>query len=201
MEQDDEVFLPRKQNFQIYCDDNQESAKKPAFEVFNDFEKSPEVISLKPRTKKPAFAIHMDAQAKENNVKPATKPKPKLSARAIEDEGLDDESKENVPPPDHDQQDSPKRSLSGILQPATNVPYVDLDVQEAVLDEDFKRQEREIQAEEENKAASSFEKMPPPLPSVSANRKSISRQPCSNPNITIALPTPEAFEASITHSS
>ena len=43
---------------------------------------------------------------------------------------------------------SSARATAGVLQPATNVPFVPLEVQEAVLDEDERRQELAMAAEE-----------------------------------------------------
>ena len=84
------------------------------------------------------------------------------------------------------------RSKAGILQPATNVPFVPLEVQEQILDDDERRQEQQIQgaATEESTPSSSFEKMPPP-PAPAAMMKVPGN---SNPNVTIALPSKEAFE-------
>ena len=67
----------------------------------------------------------------------------------------DDAAKENEPPPspqEGDQRAPPPsvaaRPTAGVLQPATNVPFVPLEVQEAVLDEDERRQELAMAAEE-----------------------------------------------------
>ena len=66
-----------------------------------------------------------------------------------------DSAKENEPPhpPEGDDQWAPPpsaaaRPTAGVLQPATNVPFVPLEVQEAVLDEDERRQELAMAAEE-----------------------------------------------------
>ena len=61
--------------------------------------------------------------------------------------------------------------------------------QEAILDEDERRQELRMAAGTE-KEASSFEQMPPPPAPASATLP----VPGSNPNVTIALPSKEAFE-------
>ena len=60
----------------------------------------------------------------------------------------DDAAKENEPPkPEGEEQPQP-RPTAGVLQPATNVPFVPLEVQEAVLDEDERRQELAMAADE-----------------------------------------------------
>ena len=108
---------------------------------------------------------------------------------------LDDSLKENCPPDGETKNGPSTRPTSGVLVPSTNVRSVPLEIQEAVLDEDERRQERELFGGDEGQepteqATSSFEKMPPPP--VPGALPLTSKQ--NNPNVTIALPSMEAFE-------
>ena len=90
------------------------------------------------------------------------KRRPKLQPRSEVDKEnalppacYDDAAKENAPPPEGEER-PPSRPTSGILQPATNVPFVPYEVQEAVLDEDERKQELAMAAEEATMQNTSF---------------------------------------------
>ncbi len=136
---------------------------------------------------KTPFAIFSDESSKQEGVSnKAPDSRPRLSARQADEKEEEEEGlKENLPPQAGTTASHPplqERVVGGPLQPAQGVPYVPLEIQEAILDEDERSQERKAEQEAE---ASSFEQMPPPqqLP-----------PPKANPNMTIALPSKEAFE-------
>ncbi len=186
---------PASLGFQIYADKNTPASTSTStpFPVFTDENAAPPSLAVCTATPpdsaaKPAapFPVFVD----QENAAPASD-RPMFSSRsatANDEDGETDSLKENQPPRDTaDSEKKPRRQLSGTLLPAAGVPCVPLDVQEAILDEDERDQERKLAAEENEKEASSFEQMPPPpAPAMPP--------PKNNPNVTIALPSREAFE-------
>ena len=177
--------------------------KTPAFPIYSDETSAanpPPVIAVNPPPAAPSsvskapFAVFQDAQ----DTAAAKRRRPKLQPRLEGDKEnqlpVSDSMKENEPPAPLDKQPQSTRATAGILQPSTNVPFVPLEIQEAVLDEDERTQELAMaEAEEEvnDHKTSSFEKMPPP-PALPVPKAAAAAGP--NPNVTIALPSMEAFE-------
>ena len=122
---------PRNPAFPIYSDEN--SANPPP-----------------PSASKAPFAVFQDVKGTDTASK---RRRPKLQPRSeVDKENAvpscdDDAAKENAPPPEAAPPSS-ARQTAGVLQPATNVPFVPLEVQEAVLDEDERRQELAMAADE-----------------------------------------------------
>ena len=168
----------------------------PAFPIYSDENSAanpPPVINVVPTpasVSKAPFAVFQDVQDTA-----AKRRRPKLQPRAEDKENelpVSDSMKENEPPAPQVEQAQSTRATAGILQASTNVPFVPLEIQEAVLDEDERRQHESLAAEEEDvhdQKTSSFEKMPPPPPALPGMIRTK-----SNPNATIALPSMEAFE-------
>ena len=138
-----EPALAPKHQFQIFSDEEPAlvSAPAPKFEIYVD--KTEEVPKL--ATKIP-FQIFSDD--KENAV---VKPPKKWKAVDVpgsnfdkENQVLDTENDENMPPPGFVQPSMHSRAKTGILTPAENVEWMPLDEQEKLLDEDEKMQEESL---------------------------------------------------------
>jgi hypothetical protein len=151
----------------------------PTFQIYSE----EAVTNHQEPPKTPAFAIYSE----ENPAAPASSSKAPFAVY---------QDKENMPVDKENsaatrQRQPSARQLSGVLKPSSNVRYIPLDVQEAVIDEDERRQERELGLiADEDEGTLSFERMPPPAPIIPTPSVPPVRQ---NANSTIALPSEDAF--------
>lgn len=177
-----------KTSFPIYTDENVQMppppstsstrAKSTPFSIY--VEEATPTSSTSTIKSKGDFRVYTDENAPMSS---GIKVKPTFPG--LQSQKVDPECKENIPPPGTEGPDVPTemREKAGILQLAKNVPFIPLEIQEQQAD-----QEDEDDEEEARQQSPSFEQMPPPS-SLTDGKKL-----ASNPNMTLALPTMEAFE-------
>merc|ERR1719342_1977669 len=133
------------QPFQVFTDstDTAETQKSSPFEIFCD--------ENKPSAEPAPFAIYCDENAGVPKKLPSVRRQTRAEiANRDEDKenspvGTDDEDRENLAPAGYRQPHAGARSKSGILTEAENVEFVPLDVQEKMLDEEEKQDQRDFE--------------------------------------------------------
>ena len=170
------------QPFQVYTDsiDTAETQKSSPFEIFCD--------ENKPPAEPAPFAIYCDENAGLPKKLPSVRRQTRAEiANRDEDKenspvGTDDEDRENLAPAGYRQPHSGARSKSGILTEAENVEFVPLDVQEKMLDEEEKQDQRDFEV----------------FKSPKSKIKSVNKPDVPRPfggNHTIMLPNEDDFES------
>ncbi|TRY72519.1 hypothetical protein TCAL_10504, partial [Tigriopus californicus] len=195
-----------KTSFPIYTDENVQMPPPPSsstrtksssgtpFPIFVEEATPTSSASASSTAKsKTDFRVYTDENAPMSS---GIKVKPTFPG--FQSQKVDPECKENIPPPGTELPAVPSemREKAGILQLAKNVPFIPLDIQEEQAlqedQEDSGNDQDDHDQEKGPRSPLSLERLPPrpPPPQSSSNNHKLA----SNPNMTLALPTMEAFE-------